>query len=240
MTSLLDGKTVGEIAAQNPASVRVLERHGIDYCCGGKLPLAEACRARGIAAEELIAELERAAAGAPQDARDWSSAALAELIDHILSTHHAYLRTELPRLDGMLARVLNAHSEKHGASLVPLGRTFAALRDELESHMAKEEMVLFPMIRKIEGARESGGTQPSHCGSINNPIRVMEHEHASAGQALETMRSVTANYTLPEDACNTYRALFTGLDELEKDLHRHIHLENNILFPRAARLEAGR
>jgi len=241
MTSLLDGKTVGEIAAENPASVRVFQRLGIDFCCGGKLPLAEACQARGIVPGDLMAELEQAAAGRPADLRDWNAASFAELIDHIVSTHHAYMKSELPRLDAMLAKVLNAHGANHGDSLVPLSRTFAGLREEIEGHLAKEEMVLFPMIRKMEAARAAGTAAPvNHCGSVNNPIHVMEHEHESAGRALESMRAVTGNYTLPEGACNTYRALFSGLEEMEADLHRHIHLENNILFPRAARLEAGR
>jgi regulator of cell morphogenesis and NO signaling len=240
MTSCLDRKTVGEIAAENPASVRVFQKYGIDFCCGGKLPLAEACGARGIEIGALSAELQQAASGSAPDARDWMSATLAELIDHIVRTHHDYLKAELPRLDAMLAKVLAAHGERHGDSLVPLSHTFAALRAELESHLWKEERVLFPIVCNLEAARAAGGQAPAaHCGSVNNPIRVMEHEHDSAGRALETMRRLTGNYTLPEGACNTYRALFSGLEELEADLHRHIHLENNILFPRAAQLEHG-
>lgn len=124
-----------------------------------------------------------------------------------------------------------------GIPLVPLNHTFAALRAELEAHLMKEEMVLFPMIRGLEAARQAGRRAPAaHCGSVNNPIGVMVHEHDSAGRALESMREATGNYTLPAGACNTYGALFQGLTELEADLHRHIHLENNILFPRAAAL----
>lgn len=213
-------KTVGEIAAENPSSVRVFEKYEIDYCCGGKIPLADACQARGIQAADLERELSEAAAGRPADERDWNSAPLGLLIDHILSTHHVYLKRELPRLRVLLGKVLAAHGANRADSLVPLGRIFDALRDELESHMAKEEMILFPAIR-------------NGFAMVSQPIRVMEHEHDSAGRALAAMREVTGNYTLPENACNTYRALFSGLEEMETDLHRHIHLENNILFPRA-------
>jgi regulator of cell morphogenesis and NO signaling len=213
-------KTIGEIAAESPSSVRVFEKHGIDYCCGGKIALADACEARGIPAAELELELAQAAAAETAEERDWTTAPLDLLIDHILSTHHLYLKRELPRLRFLLGKVLAAHGANHGDSLIPLGRTFDAMREELESHMAKEEMILFPAIR-------------NGFGGVGRPIRVMELEHDSAGRALAAMREATGDYTLPGNACNTYRALFQGLQELEADLHRHIHLENNVLFPRA-------
>ena len=237
MTTLTDQRTVGEIAAANPASVRVFERYQIDYCCGGKLPLAEACQGRGVTPEQVMAEIDAPAADAAGE-RDWNSASLAELTDHIVATHHDYLKVELPRLGGMLDKVLQAHGPSHGDVLAPLGRIFVGLRQELEHHMAKEEMILFPMIKNMEKAHLAGTRAPAaHCGSVRNPIRVMEHEHESAGRALEAMREVTGNYAVPADACNTYRALFYGLQEMERDLHRHIHKENNILHPRAAALE---
>jgi len=224
-------KTVGEIAAENPSSVRVFEKYGIDYCCGGKVSLDEACQARGIAAAQVQTDLEQAAAAKPGQDRDWSAAPLPLLIDHIVGTHHVFLKTELPRLRLLLGKVLAAH----GSSLAPLVRIFDGLHAELDAHLAKEEMVLFPMIKNMGSGRPAA----SHCGSVNNPIAVMEHEHDNAGRALEGMRQVTHDYTLPANACNTYRALFSGLQELEADLHRHIHLENNILFPRAAQLECA-
>ncbi len=226
-------KTIGEIARENPSSVRVFEKHGIDFCCGGKIPLAEACQLRGIAPEDLQAELDRAASGRPDSGRDWSEAPLALLIDHIVGTHHVYLKSELPRIQTWLDKVRKAHGAAHGEMLNPLSLIFADLRAELESHLAKEEMILFPLIKRME----TGDRSPAHCGSVNNPIRVMEHEHDNAGRALEAMREITRNYAVPPDACNTFRALFHGLAEIEADLHQHIHLENNILFPRAAELE---
>ncbi len=221
MPILTEERTVGQIAAEMPGSVRIFEKYGIDYCCGGRISLAAACAGRSIAPTRLIEELDAALAPAPDASPDWQTASLAALIDHILTRHHAWLKTEMPRLSRLLQKVTAAHGAAHGDSLVPLGQTFEALRQELDAHLMKEEMILFPMIRA--GVR-----------SVGNPINVMEHEHDSAGRALETMRAVTANYTLPAEACNSYRALFAGLQELEADLHQHIHLENNILFPRAA------
>jgi regulator of cell morphogenesis and NO signaling len=240
MATLTEEQTIGEIAAELPGSMRVFEKYDIDYCCGGKVSLADACAQRGLAPEQLVREL--GAAGVPDGgpSPDWQNAALNGLIDHILTRHHVYLKAELPRLSRILHKVAEAHAARHADSLVPLGETFEALRYELESHLMKEEMVLFPVIRGLEAASQAGaGPAESHCGSIRNPIRVMEHEHDSAGGALARMRAITGGYQLPADACNTYRALFDGLQELEADLHRHIHLENNILFPRAAVLEAG-
>ena len=230
MVSTTD-KTVGEIAAANPSAARVFEKHGIDYCCGGGRPFEAACREKGLSAEQILAEVEEAEPAGT--ARDWTTAPLAELADHIVNTHHVYLRNTLPALDQRLVKVIAAHGPNHGDSLLPLQGTFQGVVEELTAHMMKEEMILFPLIKRIEA-----GLPGSHCGSVNNPIRVMEYEHDSAANALREMRRVTGDYSLPHDACNTYRALFEGLQELETDLHLHIHLENNILFPRVSELEA--
>jgi regulator of cell morphogenesis and NO signaling len=222
-------ETVGEIVATNPASARVFERHGIDYCCGGGRPLGEACSEKGLSVDELASEL------AKEDApgqRDWRSAPLAELIGHILSKHHSYLRAELPEIERKIDKVLEAHRERHGQTISALGEIFHALKAELSAHMMKEERILFPVIRRME--ETSRLAMPA--GAIHQPIRVMEHEHASAGQALADMRRLTGGFAAPDDACNTFRVLYRQLEELETDLHVHIHLENNILFPRAAEL----
>ncbi|MBZ5624793.1 MAG: iron-sulfur cluster repair di-iron protein [Acidobacteriia bacterium] len=232
MTTLSPELTVGEIAAQMPASVRVFEKHQIDFCCGGRIPFGEACREKGIDPGLLLGELEQAGEGA-EDATDWQSASLPALIDHILNSHHAYLKSELPRLEAMLEKILSKHSERHGDVLRPLAAAFGPMKEELGSHMMKEEMILFPLIRQIA----AGSKTPGHCGSVRNPIRVMLLEHDSAGDALARIREVTSGYAPPEDACNTFRAFYYELAELESDLHRHIHLENNILFPRAIELE---
>jgi regulator of cell morphogenesis and NO signaling len=226
--------TVGEIAAKTPASVRVFEKYGIDFCCGGSVGFEQACQARGADPAGLMQEIEEAERQ-PGDLEDWSEAGLGALIDHIITRHHTYLKTNLPRIQAMLDKVVSKHSSLHGAMLETLARTFAAMKEELEAHLMKEEMILFPMIRALE----EGQAARSHCGFIGNPIRVMLMEHDSAGSALAEMRRATSGYSAPETACNTFRALFYELEALEGDLHLHIHLENNVLFPRALSLTAA-
>jgi regulator of cell morphogenesis and NO signaling len=233
-------KTIGGLAARSLAAVGVLERHGIDYCCGGNRPVDDVCREKGIEAEALIAEVAAAETSRITEDRDWSKASLMDLIGHILSTHHVYLRRELPLLSQRLDAVNKAHAERHGEMLSRLSRIFSELREELESHMQKEEVVLFPFVERAE-KEIVAGAQPVRppFGAFQNPINVMEHEHQSAGNALAAMRQLTGQYELPADACNTFRALFDGLRDLERDLHIHIHLENNILFPRAVEMEGN-
>ncbi|HUI56377.1 MAG TPA: iron-sulfur cluster repair di-iron protein [Bryobacteraceae bacterium] len=231
--------TVGEIAARMPASARVLEQFGIDFCCGGQAPFSQACQARSLDPAAVLAEIERSAGSSITPAPDWQSASLSGLIDHIVNKHHAYLKTELPRLENMLEKIIAKHSERHGDVLMALADTFRPMHEELDAHLMKEEHILFPLIRSLESA-PGRDARFSHCGSVQNPIRVMVMEHDSAGEALARLRNITAGYTPPADACNTFRAFYYELDELEHDLHQHIHLENNILFPRAVELEASR
>ncbi|OFV97046.1 MAG: iron-sulfur cluster repair di-iron protein [Acidobacteria bacterium RIFCSPLOWO2_02_FULL_61_28] len=229
---------VGEVASTLPASVRVLERYGIDYCCGGSKPLGAACQEKGVPLDQFLADVETAkqSAGASR-ARDWNAVSASELIAHILEKHHAYLRNEFPRLTQLLEKVVTAHGATHGESLLPLRDVYAGLRGELEQHMWKEENILFPLIQQIERAKVTGGAGQFRGMPVNNPIRVMELEHESAGNALREMRRLTEGYTVPAGGCATYRALFEGFQTLEADLHEHIHLENNNLFPKAVALE---
>ena len=219
-------KTVGELAVESSAAARVFEKHGIDYCCGGKNSLKTACKDRGIELEALLREL---AGSKPEpDARDWKTAPLRDLIEHIVARHHAYLKSELPRIADLFAKVLRAHGERE-PRLAEASEVFEVLKEELDAHLMKEEMILFPAIMRLE----AGGGAGAPC-SIEHPIARMEYEHESAGRALAQMRHLTLDYYIPDEACNTYRALFAALIELEGDLHQHIHLENNSLFPRAA------
>ena len=233
--------TVSEIAAGSLAAVKVFERLGIDYCCGGKRPLADACRDKGYPVASVAGELEAAMTTAAAPARDWNSAPLRELIEHIVGTHHEYLRRELEPLGARLEKVYRVYNERYGDTLIGLPDVFAGVRSELEMHIRKEEMMLFPVIAAYESAVLAGSALPgTPFGTVGNPIRMMEAEHDSAGKALADIRTITANYSIPEYACVTYRSLMAGLQELEQDLHMHIHLENNILFPRAIALESGR
>jgi regulator of cell morphogenesis and NO signaling len=227
--------TVGELVARKPALSRVFEEAGVDYCCGGKRPLEEACRQKGLDPARFAARLQEAAAQA--DDEGWVDAAamsLTELADHIETTHHGYLKQELPRLDFLTAKVSTVHGQ-NDARLNEIRQIFVQFAAEMSAHMMKEEQVLFPLIRQIDA---SSSPVSSHCGSIANPIRQMELEHHGAGDALEQFRALTDDYTPPEWACNTYRAMIDALARLERDMHQHVHKEDNILFPRAQKREA--
>jgi regulator of cell morphogenesis and NO signaling len=228
---------VAELATGNPATIRIFQRFGIDFCCGGKRPLSEVCAEKQMTFGELRSALE--SADVPDSsAPPAADARLTELVRFIVDKYHADLRQELPRLDQMAAKVLDAHGAKHPDILPALAATFREIREELEDHMLKEERVLFPSIEKLEALTADGrGLTASPFGSIQAPIGMMEHEHESVAQALVRLRELTAGYTPPADACNTFRGLYHGLAELEKALHEHIHLENNVLFPRAAQME---
>jgi regulator of cell morphogenesis and NO signaling len=236
----LDTRTVAEIAAGSLAAVRVFERFGIDYCCGGRRPLDEVCLEKGLAAEDVQRALDAAATQTAPDQRDWSTAPLGELIRHIVETHHAYLVRELGPLADRVAKVERVYGARPEAAhrVSGLSGVFGALRSELLMHMRKEEMVLFPAIESYEAAVLAKRPLPGlPFGSVRNPIRMMEMEHDSAGGALARLREITGDFEVPEYACVTYKAMLSGLVELEQDLHMHIHLENNILFPRAMKLE---
>ncbi len=225
--------TVGAIVAERLSTSRVFEQFGLDYCCGGHVTLAEACQEKGINPEEILSALAEATAEVNEiDKTDWRQAKLTELADHIEATHHAFLNRELPRLNTLMEKVVNAHSERH-PELSKVAGILNALSAELAQHMAKEEQMLFPLIRQMDAT----GSTESHCGQVANPIEVMEMEHRNAGDALASLKSLTKNYQAPDDACATYQALLAGLAELELDLHRHIHKESSILFPRAIELE---
>ncbi len=235
MTMICVQDTVGGLVARRPALSQTFETLGIDYCCGGKKTLGEVCREKGIDPENLIVQLEEASLvvlGAPPV--DAAAMSLTELADHIQKQHHGYLRDVLPRLDMLTARVASVHGADD-PRLNEVRQTLLGFAAELSSHMMKEEQVLFPMIRQLDASE----TLPAfHCGSLNNPIRQMELEHHDAGAALERMRALTDEYTPPSWACNTYRAMLDELSHLERDMHQHVHKEDNVLFPRAVKLES--
>jgi regulator of cell morphogenesis and NO signaling len=220
-TTLTPEMKVGQLAAEYPLATRVFARHQIDYCCGGGRPLAEVCRTKGLDPARVLTEIEQEIAPADRDVQRWIDAPLGALIDHILTDYHRPLYEELPRLEAMVQKVARVHGDKEPVRLPELLSVFTSLKAELEDHFTKEEAVLFPMINRGEG----GGAQ--------GPVAVMLREHDDAGDALRRIRELTDDYTPPEGACNTWRALWYGLAALETSLHEHIHLENNILFPRA-------
>jgi regulator of cell morphogenesis and NO signaling len=223
--------SLGDIAARVPSSVAVFERHGLDFCCGGKTTLGDACRAHGLSADTVVAEIEAGARVESVPDRDWTRAPLGELAEHIVSTFHDPLREELPRLTSMAAKVAEVHGAKD-ARLLRLAAAVGELAGDLQSHMADEESVLFPMVRALE--HDAVGA-----AAVGHPITTLEHEHDRAGALLDEMRALTSGYTVPEWGCNTVRALFGGLSALEQTMHLHVHLENNVMFPRALARAGG-
>lgn len=241
MSQIVTQETVGGLAARCPETKPVMERFGIDYCCGGDRPLDEAIKRKNLSEQEILAALNDAveqAERAGRSERDWSAAPPDELIRHILDTHHVFMREQLPRLDALIEKVRRAHEEQHGKMLRQLQATFRAVKEEIEMHLLKEEQVLFPYIEQLTRHLDGEAERPViHCITVQNPIKQMEHEHDNAGDALARMRELTCDYELPGDACAAFESLYEGLARLEADLHEHIHLENNILFPRAIHLE---
>lgn len=231
-------KTVGEIAAEMPNATRELEKLGIDYCCGGNRTLGEACAEAKISVDEALERLEKSTtATAPDSCKDWQNQPLADLIAHITSTHHVFIREESPRIEALAAKVVGVHGKNH-PELLQVQETFSALAGELSVHLMKEEQILFPYVIRLEEGFVAGEpAPPAMFGTVVNPVRMMMQEHDSAGDALRTLQSVTKDYSAPEDACISYRTLYDALTGFEADLHQHIHLENNILFPRAVAME---
>lgn len=230
--TITETTTIAEIARNIPGSVRVFQRHGIDFCCGGKTPLAAVCRERGLEFTELARAIEQSGETPDSDVRDWSREPLAALIDHIVTTYHQPLREELPRLRGMASQVARVHGGK-APRLGRLDEAVAELAADLLAHMQKEEAVLFPAL----GALDAGDARTAI--PLAAPISVMEQEHDHAGQLLAELRSLTDGYAVPDWACATVRALYHGLEELESAMHVHVHLENNVLFPRTLGLLRG-
>jgi len=230
-------QTVREIALENPASIRVFEVFGIDYCCGGRRPLAEACEAKNISLGDVLAALEQAAASAPPVAEDWNTRSLGALIAHIVDTHHVYVRHELPRIAELAAKVVNRHGDTR-PELPQIQAKVAQITEELNEHLAKEEVVLFPYVTRLERSQSEGTAKPHACfATVASPIAMMTQEHDAAGALIAEIRQLSDDYTPPVGACPTYHAFYSGLREFEQDLHQHIHLENNILFPRALAME---
>lgn len=235
-------KTVRELAVELTSATRVFEKLGIDYCCGGHRTLAEACEAARVPVSTAVASLEVAESVISETrfARDWSREPLSELIDHIVKTHHGFVREELPRIQALVTKVVSKHGPTH-PELNGVAAIFAALQQELMMHLMKEEQVLFPYIVRLEEARIAGEpVPPAMFGSVKNPISMMEREHDGAGEAFRRMRELTGDFAVPETPCMSYQELYRALPAFEADLHQHIHLENNILHLRAVAMEGGR
>lgn len=230
-------KTLAEIVTDNIRAAIVFEEHGLDFCCKGKRSLKDACYQKNIDVKKIVNELTNLSenSSGAQNVNDWQ---LDFLVDYIMNNHHQYVRRMIPVISLHTDKVASVHGQNHPETK-QIADLFLAVRDELEGHMMKEERVLFPHIKQmVLNKKENSQFFPPPFGTIQNPIRMMELEHTSAGDALSKIRELSNNYTYPEDACNTFKALYSELKKFEEDLHKHIHLENNILFPKSIELEA--
>ena len=229
--------TVREVALQMPESTRLFERLKIDYCCGGNQPLATACASAGVDVDNVMGMLAEVTQSISEDegALDFQNTSLPELITHILDTHHVFTKSEMERLQSLADKVLAAHGGNH-PELIHLDELFTRLCADLKPHMFKEEQILFPYIVALTKTVDHVPFSPF--GTVNNPIRMMMMEHDTAGEILRELRALTSDYKVPDGVCISYQTLYQALEDFEKDLHQHIHLENNILFPKALELES--
>ena len=233
----ITNKTIREIALENPATVRVFEEFKIDYCCGGRKSLEEACASLGVNPQIVSQKLASALDNTSGSENAPERKPVGELADYIVANHHVFTKKEIERLTPLMEKVCSRHGEQH-PELFELQKAFQELCYDLVPHFQKEEMVLFPFIKRLEIAFNNDLSAPRPpFGTVQNPIRMMMTEHDTAGDILRKMREITAHYALPMGACPSYTALYFGFEELEKDLHQHIHLENNVLFPRAMEME---
>ena len=232
MNTPLLNRPVGQLVAEKPTRSRVFERWGIDYCCGGKKPLIEACADKGFDHTEVLRDLEESDSGRQIVSVDWTKETLNALCDHIENVHHGYLRLALPRLTMLTEKVADRHGQRD-SRLVQLKDVFQTFRSDMEAHTGKEDHILFPAIRSLEGK-----ATPFARG-ISLPIQVMLADHDSAGAALERMSDLTDGFVPDLNACNTHRAMLDALAELVHETHEHVHLENNILFPRAVEVASS-
>jgi len=228
----LSTKTVGELAVEVPAAIRVFEAWKIDYCCGGRTPLPDACSAAGKSVDEFVSQLMRAASVPDNAARDWAGSTLTTIASNIVTTYHDYTREELQTLAPLAAKVLGVHGERH-PELAEVVALIADVTADIVPHMLKEEQVLFPYVNQLE----QGNAPTPFFGTVKNPVRMMMAEHDRVGEIIAGIRATTSDYTVPDNACFSYRELYRRLAELEARTHEHIHIENNLYFPRAIQLE---
>jgi regulator of cell morphogenesis and NO signaling len=237
--SLIADTPLATIALRSDASAAILARHRLDFCCGGKRTLSQACSAAGLDLRGVLADLEAEAhARAAGDATtpDWNDRTLVEVIDFIVGTHHAFTRAAIARITPLLAKVTSKHGERH-TELITIGRAYAELASEMEPHMLREERVLFPYLR----AHAASGTAPTPAfGTVRNPVQRLMAEHDQAAVLLEQIVAASGGFSPPADACTSFRAVYAALAELRLDLLKHVSLENNVLFPRALAIEEGR
>jgi regulator of cell morphogenesis and NO signaling len=238
-TTQLETLTIKEIVTQNFQSAAVFEKHSLDFCCRGGKSIEEACREKGVSPEIIYQELGQLNSSATAEISRFFLWPPEFLIDYIITNHHTYVSSMIPVILAHTQKVASVHGERH-PEVVRIAEIFSGIAEELTRHMQKEELMLFPYIKHMaEVSRSKGLLRTPPFGSAQNPIRMMMQEHQQAGDGLYEVRALSNSYAPPEDACTTYRVSYQELQEFERDLHQHVHLENNILFPAAVKLEAG-
>jgi regulator of cell morphogenesis and NO signaling len=226
-------KSLAQIVNEDHRAATVFEKYHLDFCCKGKRSLQQACEEIKLSADELIAELTHTAEpGSYSVQLNYNLLSLAQLVDYIVATHHNYVKQEMPQIQSYLDRVASKHGDRH-PEMRKVAEIFAAVKQEMEEHMEKEEKILFPRIKEAEMESGDPGEPRLNVSYLQAPIFMMEEEHDHAGAALTEIRELTNNYDPPADACTTYRLCYAALQAFETDLHRHVHLENSILFPKA-------
>lgn len=229
--------TVREVAMELPQSTRLFEKLRIDYCCGGHKPLAEACASAGVDVADVMEMLAGVTQSEDTAALDFQNASVPDLVTHILDTHHVFTKSEMRRLQSLTDKVIGAHGANH-PELLHVRELWLKLCADLTPHMFKEEQILFPyMIALAQAADHKWAAPFAPFGTVNNPIRMMMREHDTAGEIVRELRTLTSDYKAPADACSSYQTLYQALENFERDLHQHIHLENNILFPKSLAME---
>jgi regulator of cell morphogenesis and NO signaling len=235
--NILPNSSIGEVVKLNFKTASLFQANNIDYCCGGNISIADACNAAGINPEQLIKQLEALTAQEDPDSEYINNLGLDELSTYIVKRHHAYVRNSIPLLIKNLEKICQVHGEHH-PELYTIKELFTNSAGNLTMHMQKEEIMLFPFIQRLASAhRENSPIPKAPFGSVSNPIGMMMEEHRTEGERFEEISKLSNDYQLPEDACTTYEVTYKQLRDFENDLHRHIHLENNILFPKAIELE---
>lgn len=233
----LDIKTVAEVVTENIKTAHVFKKHGIDFCCGGGISIKKACKKNNVNFDTIVNELNQLESKTSY-ATDYNNWELDFLIDFIVNTHHKYVEENLTLLKQYGDRVAKVHGH-HYTELLEIKNLIHEVSDELAAHMKKEELILFPFIKKLVQAVKNNTTvETPHFGTVNNPIKMMEEDHDNAGDIFKRISKLTNKYQTPDGACNTFKALYSKLEEFEDDLHQHVHLENNILFPKAKKLES--
>ena len=233
MNESLSSLSLAQIVNSNHQAASVFEKYHLDFCCKGKRSLEQACTEQQLSVSKVTEDLQNIFAKDNNSTVDFEKMNLTQLADYIVQTHHAYVKNEMPQIYAYLERISSKHGERH-PELFKIFQTFSAVKEEMEGHMKKEELILFPRIKELEKlVNNENANLQLNLGYLQSPITVMEQEHDHAGALLNDIRILSNDYTPPQDACTTYCLSFAALKAFELDLHHHVHLENNMLFPKA-------